>query len=1099
MRIVGRLHFDPRQQRIHERLCLIGDGPAAFYRDALRMLDEASTIESGAHMLAHCAREIEGALRQVLLPLAPAVDTDVPKNKKGKEETHAEQVARIVDAYGIPPDSSAARIWSRIADEGQLHKLAHRDALMRPRALDSAYRDFWREWEEVLDAVLDRFEARFGEHVLLLQSLALVKVPDAGHLKRLRNTVPNNHMSLSEFFSRIDGRWLPLLHQGRFFANPPGPDVTRDGDHYPPWAASQLLARLAEGADASTRTLVEKIALEVPETPNPSVVADLAAVACRADPAVAVQLAGRLAPHLRGRHAFRLPGLLADLALRLVAQGRDDAAVGIMRELVTVEPSTGALTVDAFELEHAVPRLTPPLFRVRPLEVIAALCDNLDPMLRVLLRSHDGVFVDDGAAFRPAIESSGQNNPNTEREAAILIDALRDGCALIIGERADLAPAILGELLRRDLLIFKRIAMHLLARFPGPAPEPLEELLLDRSGLESIPLWHERRELERAGFRHLSPDARRRFLKQIDSGPDLESFRRWSEAPPSEESVREYVRRWRREHLALIADDLPPDVRADFDAIVAEHGPASHPAFLSPIGAVWTGPTSPRGQAELAAMTPADVIAWLKEWTPPPSRFDGPFASREGLLRELKKVIAAQPEPWARDALDFSGLHPTYVRALLEGVTDSIARSSSFPWEPVFELCEGAVCQPVDDAVGVRAAIDRGEDPGWRWARRAISDLLMAGVKDGVSSIPDALLSRVVPLLRELRATPEPRVGLREPMDEGLNTIAGSTTQGVILYALRRVAAARRDDSTAGFDAAPDARAMLESCLATTAEPHLGSRAIIGAYLSQLVAVDHGWVHERRDQLFPPGDAGKALRDAVWDSYLRHGEATRLAFETLREPFEARVAEVAAEGKEQRVTALLNHLVPLYWSGLVPLNEPGPLREFYQAASPASRAALLKHVGFSVFHTKEAIDGGLLARSQALWEQRVVALAKGDPSAAAIEAAPFGWWFSSGKFDRDWSLAELRRALSFTTRLDLNFAVAERLAVAATTRPQDAIELLTMLVSADDGAHVGSCRKGIRDTVVAARSSQNQAAAQVARELVSRLVARGYQDFIDLL
>lgn len=335
-------------------------------------------------------------------------------------------------------------------------------------------------------------------------------------------------------------------------------------------------------------------------------------------------------------------------------------------------------------------------------------------------------------------------------------------------------------------------------------------------------------------------------------------------------------------------------------------------------------------------------------------------------------------------------------------------------------------------------------------------------------------------------------------MDEGLNTIAGSTMQGVILYALRRVATARRDGGTAGFDAAPDARDVLESCLATTSEPHLGSRAIIGAYLSQLVAVDHGWVMRHREQLFPSGDEGKVLRDAAWDSYLRHGDATRLAFETLREPFQARVAEVAVEGNEQRVTALLNHLVPLYWSGLLPLNEPGPLDEFYRAASPAARAALLKHIGFSIFHTKDPIEDSVLARSQALWKHRALAWSKGDP-AAAVEVVPFGWWFSSGKFDLDWSLSELRRVLSLATRLDLEFAVAERLAVVATTRPLEAIKLLAVLVTADDGAHVGTCRKGIRDTVVAVRASNNKAAAEAARELVSRLLARGYHDFIDLV
>ena len=62
---------DPRQARIFERLKrLVGEGPAAFYRDACRLMTEENDYESTTHLVAHLLREIESALRDVLEPVA---------------------------------------------------------------------------------------------------------------------------------------------------------------------------------------------------------------------------------------------------------------------------------------------------------------------------------------------------------------------------------------------------------------------------------------------------------------------------------------------------------------------------------------------------------------------------------------------------------------------------------------------------------------------------------------------------------------------------------------------------------------------------------------------------------------------------------------------------------------------------------------------------------------------------------------------------------------------------------------------------------------------------------------------------------------------
>src|SRR5581483_4263814 len=62
---------DPRQARIYERLArLVGSGPAAFFRDGCRIMQNPSAFESTTHVVSHLLREIESALRDVVEPIS---------------------------------------------------------------------------------------------------------------------------------------------------------------------------------------------------------------------------------------------------------------------------------------------------------------------------------------------------------------------------------------------------------------------------------------------------------------------------------------------------------------------------------------------------------------------------------------------------------------------------------------------------------------------------------------------------------------------------------------------------------------------------------------------------------------------------------------------------------------------------------------------------------------------------------------------------------------------------------------------------------------------------------------------------------------------
>ena len=81
---------DPRQTRTYERLArLVGPGPAAFFLDACRLMEEGKPFQSTTHLVAHLLREIESALRDVLEPISRW-----PERKKATKDNSQEGPCR---------------------------------------------------------------------------------------------------------------------------------------------------------------------------------------------------------------------------------------------------------------------------------------------------------------------------------------------------------------------------------------------------------------------------------------------------------------------------------------------------------------------------------------------------------------------------------------------------------------------------------------------------------------------------------------------------------------------------------------------------------------------------------------------------------------------------------------------------------------------------------------------------------------------------------------------------------------------------------------------------------------------------------------------
>jgi hypothetical protein len=65
------LPTDPRQAETYRLLQLVGGEPAAYFRDACRLMAGDVRLEATTHVVAHLLRELDGALSGVLRPMVP--------------------------------------------------------------------------------------------------------------------------------------------------------------------------------------------------------------------------------------------------------------------------------------------------------------------------------------------------------------------------------------------------------------------------------------------------------------------------------------------------------------------------------------------------------------------------------------------------------------------------------------------------------------------------------------------------------------------------------------------------------------------------------------------------------------------------------------------------------------------------------------------------------------------------------------------------------------------------------------------------------------------------------------------------------------------
>lgn len=538
---------DPRQQEIYENLRLIGEGPAAFYQDACRIMANGS-LDSTTHIVGHLVREIESALRDSLETFGQGSLQKAPKDGK-----HAFEIVQIAHGLGFEKDDPAVAAWLELANskyEFAPDTVAHRNALSRPRPVTPQFEQWWSQIQTILLAVTNGLKQRFLHPLREVDRLLAIAHPSKADAKFLRNKIPNNAVFLGHFFDRCQNpKWIGALAQVGFFKTHPA-----EGR----WPEAGYLARMAGVEEAST--LVCDILMGLPESKNPLVHIELLEGIQKMPPLLASKLTGGVKTWANADARRLIDVDLGRLVAKLAAGGVTADAMDLASIILQVMPGekiVEADEVDDLEIFKLNPRTrtdlssyeqvlktaVPDLVKDAGLDAIALLRDLLGNAIRFSLRKPEESAPDDvSAIWRPAVEEHEQNlEPDLK---SLLARTIRDSVlAILESEQASLAATI--ETLEGAVprwRIFQRISMFLLDRVSTPSMALVASYLTNKDLFESPDCRHEYALLLNHKVRELDPGSVETIMSWIGEAPAPEVFkenaRTWGKELSNQDALR---------------------------------------------------------------------------------------------------------------------------------------------------------------------------------------------------------------------------------------------------------------------------------------------------------------------------------------------------------------------------------------------------------------------------------------------------------------------------------------------------------------------------------------------------------------------------------
>lgn len=694
-----------------------------------------------------------------------------------------------------------------------------------------------------------------------------------------------DHPALSRrFFAQSPSPvWARILLDAGLLFRPPSPVPTKQGLLLPTWEAQEYLVNVASHVPEVVLEHIRKLdcephykarSLRALAELQPADIESVLEVVCSwfTDYQSAQVLSWQAVPLMDTLRAKKAPNLAIPLLEKLTQPWLRDEIAGAdqhVRSALGPDLPSWLLQVDS---ERA---MFEKLAGAEPIAVAEVIERNLREAIKLATHSQGAAkrYLESG--WRRTIDKM----PDDEREHRTdsrdqLLDALMDALLMAQIQNSEAVEDVLDRFLKDPILVFKRLALHLLSRWTSHYPALVAREIAKADNFHEDLIHHEFVALVTSGFSGLDQSARQEFVSRIRGGPsedDLASLVKF--APEDVQGNLDafkavYIRRWIRDWFWPIKESLSPDDRSFLDALVEAEGiPEPVVRQHDFVEVSWVRDTSPVSKMNIAEMDPGDLVAFLRDWQPP-QRQSGSEERQtyRGLAGEFTAAFSDAPDRYAAHLVEILRMGPDYAVTLF-GHYSYGQQAGAVPWTVLIPVVKELL--PSTYSTPQNAA--RGES-AWVEARRATARLLLRGLYPGERQIPSVLWPDVRAVLLSLADDVDPNPEVEEEWP-GIDPLTASINhvRPLVLETLIRLVSLGVPDTPAQAGTSvsnppltrvldPEVARILERHLDPNIDRSLAVCAVMGNFLPQLAWLDTEWAHAHLDAIFPAPTTEEATR-----------------------------------------------------------------------------------------------------------------------------------------------------------------------------------------------------------------------------------------------
>lgn len=1107
----------PEQNQTTETLrLLLGTAIAHRYVDFCKLASEMLPLHTARPLAAHALRELEALVRAVLAApmdaiLVESAEAKIARRKAVKavktfgygdevlqgvskqlepRMNHKRQIERICERLGFAPDDEVVASWQALRE---VPGFAHQRNFDKSLRVDEEFREkFAKPFDVVMRGLARALQDRYA--ALLRRAIEIAAMPPAYGIKAFIAEIPGAGQLQHRFYESLASEdWLPLLQEKGLLGEPlftPEEDDTG----FRQWAVGRYLLQMAKSPNASTRAIVVTALQSLATSAHPDVQlggVEIAAALPADDAAMLVDtIAGWLVP---GTRLFLQHP--ATVMKSLARGGHAEAALHLAGAFFQVFERDGHLATlhDQFIYEHFLSDTAQDLIAPAPVLALELFC-NLLRQIGVLKKY---LPADEHGDHSHNLIGEFDGNPQHRDIPTSLAVAIADAAAQAIHADGSKTAEVVARIRSAGGQLFERIAMHVVASFPGNVPELATSYLTNPDLIGASWCRTEYDEIANMWFPVLEPAQQVSILERVDAFVDEKDWRQWftkqHDRPPSDAEAREYRFSTVHDIVGGWRNVLPAERQRFLDAGAAEFGNANDRRLR-----FYGYATSPRSNEEMHSAGVEGTLAFLRDLA---SGTDENSARETGALAgEFRTAVSKDPVAYSRIASEISNLASIFRQRYLEAMDTAAFNAVPLDWSALLPLLTTFCRQTKDGTYG----LDRYP------MLRSVIALLVSGLRNA-KSIGVEHRAEILSLATSLRAiafgTPEPEQVRHPPMPlsfhDARQSLNGGVTEICVLALNWLDANADRSEITQR-PTAPGHELLftLEQALADRSAACAGPRAVIGKYLNLLYRIQGVWLKKQLPALLPQDD--EPLRACAWFAHLQDdvGPADGLILEAAYYDCYAdeirKLSDGAKGPSETHDHRVSDYVITLHIRGSLPQEL---LNTFLERAPASARQSAMRLVGLTIGANTGSAPASFRDRARAYWVHRLsAAKASSDRSRFAREIGSIGLWFLWG-VDSDWLMEQLLDALVGGYAPNDLYTVIGGLAKLGDDKIDRVVEVIEALArSASYNRYAFMVQPAeLRKILTAGKASGSLQTRSRVERVVNVLAAKGEDSFLDLL